>query len=262
MPLIIVESPTKARTFNRILKIANKDDYYVFATMGHIRDLPGNEMAIDFKNKFKPSYQIIAKKKKVVTELKKLGKENKEIILATDPDREGESIAYHAAFLLGLIKENWPESSVKDGKNLKRIVFHEITARALSEALEKPETLRLNLVNAQQARRILDRVVGYELSPLLWKKMGKNWLSAGRVQSVALRIIVEREKEIRKFKIEDYFQIIGHFLDSVSDSLPSVLEPEETGKILRAEGSPSSSTPKKKEPIRAKLVSKDNIPYE
>src|SRR3989344_3656665 len=244
MPLIIVESPTKARTFNRILKIANKDDYYVFSTMGHIRDLPGNEMAIDFKNKFKPSYQIIAKKKKVVTELKKLGKENKEIILATDPDREGESIAYHAAFLLGLIKENWPESSVKDGKNLKRIVFHEITARALSEALEKPETLRLNLVNAQQARRILDRVVGYELSPLLWKKMGKNWLSAGRVQSVALRIIVEREKEIRKFKVENYFQIFGKFVNA-----------KQKARLPHA-------TPEVEKMVKAKLTSKNGEPYE
>src|SRR3990167_8651293 len=208
MPLIIVESPTKARTFNRILKIANKDDYYVFATMGHIRDLPGNEMAIDFKNKFKPSYQIIEKKKKVVTELKKLGKENKEIILATDPDREGESIAYHAAYLTGHIKEKWPNAEIiKNGLNLnlQRIIFHEITPRALKEALEKPEKLRLDLVYAQQARRILDRIVGYELSPLLWKKIGKNWLSAGRVQTIVLRIIVEREKEIRSFKTTDYY---------------------------------------------------------
>src|SRR3990172_11659489 len=117
MALIIVESPTKARTFNRILKIAKKDDYYVFATMGHVRDLPGNEMAIDFKNKFKPSYQIIDKKKKIVSELKQLGRKYKEIILATDPDREGESIAYHAAYLLGLIKEEWPNAAIKNGES-------------------------------------------------------------------------------------------------------------------------------------------------
>jgi len=208
MALIIVESPTKARTFNRILKGEN---YFVFATMGHIRDLPADKIAIDFKHQFAPDYQIIKNKQKIVDELKILAKKNKEIILATDLDREGESISYHAAYLLGLINEKWPEISFKKNKTFKRIVFHEITAHALKEALEKPETLRLDLVRAQQARRILDRIVGYQLSPLLWKKMGKNWLSAGRVQSVALRLIVEREKEIRGFKTEDYYQIYGYF---------------------------------------------------
>lgn len=235
MPLIIVESPTKARTFNRILKIAKKDDYYVYATMGHIRDLPSSAMAVDYNNQFKPTYEIIEKKKKVVSELKKLAKDNRDIILATDPDREGESIAYHAAYVLGLIKEKWPSAEIKDGVDLKRIVFHEITPRALTEALEKPEQLRFHLVAAQQARRILDRVVGYELSPLLWKKMGKNWLSAGRVQTVALRIIVEREKEIRKFNVEPYFQIYGNFLtSSLNDAVP----------------------------LKGKLVSKNSVPYE
>lgn len=208
MTLIIVESPTKARTFNRILK---GEDYYVFATMGHIRDLPSNTMAIDYTKKFEPQYQVIASKQKVVDQLKKLTKENDEVILATDLDREGESISYHAAYILGYIKEKWPEISFDKKKPIKRIVFHEITQHALREALEHPGELRLDLVKAQQARRILDRIVGYELSPLLWKKMGKNWLSAGRVQTVALRIIVEREKEIKKFTIEDYFQLYGNF---------------------------------------------------
>src|SRR3989338_4335428 len=244
MALIIVESPTKARTFNRILKIAKKDDYYVFATMGHVRDLPGNEMAIDFKNHFKPSYQIIEKKKKVVGDLKELGKKYKEIILATDPDREGEAIGYHAAYILGLIKEKWPTFSLKNELGLKRIVFHEITPRALNEALEKPEHLRLSLVAAQQARRILDRMVGYELSPLLWKKMGKNWLSAGRVQSVALRIIVEREKEIRKFKVENYFQIFGKFVNA-----------KQKARLPHA-------TPEVEKMVKAKLTSKNGEPYE
>lgn len=208
MALIIVESPTKARTFNKILK---GKDFYVFATMGHIRDLPGSKMGIDFEHEFKPDYKIIKNKEKVVQELKKLARDNKEIILATDPDREGESISYHVAQILGLVKEEWPKIVKKDKITLKRIVFHEITEHALQEALAHPQDLRIDLVQAQQARRILDRIVGYELSPLLWKKMGKNWLSAGRVQTVALRLIVEREKEIKKFSIEDYYQVFGNF---------------------------------------------------
>ncbi len=207
MALIIVESPTKARTFNQILK---GEDYFVYATMGHLRDLPRNKIAIDYKQNYKPDYAIISGKKKTVDQLKKLAKENKEIILATDLDREGESISYHVAYILGFIKEKWPEFEIKD-KNLKRIVFHEITNQALKEALANPQDLRVNLVKSQQARRILDRIVGYELSPLLWKKMGKNWLSAGRVQTVALRLIVEREKEIKNFKQECYYQVYGFF---------------------------------------------------
>lgn len=208
MALIIVESPTKARTFNRIL---DSKEHFVYATMGHIRDLPKSKISIDFKKEFKPKYSIIKGKQKIVKQLKELGAENKEIILATDLDREGESIAYHAAYVLGFINEKWPNFSIKNKKNLKRIIFHEITTKALKNALEKPGSLRTDLVKAQQARRILDRVVGYELSPLLWKKMGKNWLSAGRVQTVALRLIVEREKEIKKFKKEFYYQIYGNF---------------------------------------------------
>ncbi len=213
MALIIVESPTKARTFNRILAMSaeKKGKYFVFATMGHFRDLPHERIAIDYAHDFKPDYEIIKNKEKVVMQLKKLASENDEIILATDLDREGESISYHAAFILGLVNETWPTISFEGKKPIKRIVFHEITASALNEALEKPETLRLNLVKAQQARRILDRIVGYELSPLLWKKMGKNWLSAGRVQTVALRLIVEREKEITAFKKEHYCQMYGMF---------------------------------------------------
>lgn len=209
MSLIIVESPTKAKTFNRILK--NKD-YFVFATFGHIRDLPKNKLGIDYQHQFAPDYQIIPSKKKVIKEMKNLAKENKEIILATDLDREGESIAYHIGYFLGFIKEEWPDFFIKKNKiTLKRIVFHEITADALTYALKKPQALRINLVKAQQARRILDRIVGYELSPLLWKIMGKKWLSAGRVQTVALRLIVEREKEIKLFKVEKYFQIYATF---------------------------------------------------
>lgn len=231
MALIIVESPTKARTFNDILKKRGKSkDYFVFATMGHIRDLPSSNISVDYEHNFEPKYIIIKNKQKVVKELKSLAKKHKEIIFATDPDREGESISYHAAYILGFTEEAWPKLTYKKGKEPKRIIFHEITPEALEEALAHPETIRIPLVQAQRARRILDRLVGYELSPLLWKKMGKNWLSAGRVQTVALRLIVEREKEIRNFKQEEYFKINGIF--------------------------------KNGNPFSAKLTKKDDVPYE
>ncbi|GIW64882.1 MAG: DNA topoisomerase 1 [Patescibacteria group bacterium] len=207
MALIIVESPTKARTFNRILQ---GKDYFVFATMGHFRDLPKNRLAIDYENNFKPEYELIPSKKKIIEKIKQLAKENNEVIIATDPDREGESIGYHVAYILNQVDENWPEITLKN-QNLKRIVFHEITQSALMEALKNPEKIRINLVKAQMSRRILDRIVGYELSPILWKKIGKNWLSAGRVQTVALRLVVEREKEINNFIKENYYQIYAFF---------------------------------------------------
>jgi len=211
MSLIIVESPTKARTFNRLLKGQN-EKHFVFATMGHIRDLPSKSLAIDYEKNFQPKYEVIKNKDKIVSQLRKLAKENDEIILATDPDREGESIAYHIAYLLGFYQEKWPNFLNKDKeKKLKRIVFHEITKKALEEALNSPSSVRLPLVKAQIARRLLDRIVGYELSPLLWKKIGKNWLSAGRVQTIALRLIVEREKEIENFLMEEFYRIKGLF---------------------------------------------------
>lgn len=252
MALIIVESPTKARTFNRILAITGqKDKYFVFATMGHFRDLPHDRMAINFKDSFKPEFEIMANKIKIVSQLKKLATENNEIILATDLDREGESIAYHAAYVLGYINENWP--AIEMGKvNLKRIVFHEITPSALKEALEKPQLLRLDLVKAQLARRILDRVVGYELSPLLWKKMNKNWLSAGRVQTVALRLIVEREKEIKNFKVEEYYQIYTNFKGQSSN----------VNSDIKIENQNNFTSNVHENLIRAKLMSKDDVLYE
>src|SRR3989339_41719 len=236
MALIIVESPTKARTFNYILKSSKaneKNNYFVFASMGHIRDLPKSKIAIDYEHDFKPDLEPILNKEKIISQLKKLAGENQEIILATDQDREGEAISYHIAYILGYIDENWPSIRFKKGLTLKRIVFHEITSKALTEALANPSTLRISLVKAQLARRILDRIVGYELSPLLWKKTGKNWLSAGRVQTVALRLIVEREKEIVKFKSEEYFQINGEFEASHPEGV-----------------------------LNAKLISKDDILYE
>ncbi len=207
MTLIVVESPTKARTFNRILKAADKP-YEVYATVGHFRDIPSAKINIDIEHDFKPVYDISPEKQKVVQKLLDLAsKHDNSVILATDEDREGESISYHIAYVLGDVDENWPNFEFK--KKLKRIVFHEITQKALFEALENPGELRVNLVKSQQARRILDRIVGYQISPILWDRLGKNWLSAGRVQSVGLRLIVEREKEIKKFDKTPYFQVFA-----------------------------------------------------
>ena len=189
--LVIVESPTKAKTISRFLD----GKYKVEASFGHVRDLPSSKMGIDIEHDFEPTYLVPPKSKKRVAELKKLAKDAPQIILATDEDREGEAIAWHLISALDLKK-----------KDIKRIAFHEITKTAINEALENPRQLDLHLVDAQQARRVLDRLVGYELSPFLWKKV-KRGLSAGRVQSVALRLIVEREREIQKFKPQEYWSI-------------------------------------------------------
>jgi len=191
MNLIIVESPTKAKT---IAKFLDKK-YQVTSSFGHIRDLPEKKMGIDIAHDFEPEYVIPAKAKKTVAGLKSAAKKAAEVILASDEDREGEAIAWHLTQALGL-NEN----------KTKRIVFHEITKDAILKALKEPRILDKNLVDAQQARRILDRLVGYELSPFLWRKVAKG-LSAGRVQSVATRLIVEREKEIKAFKSEEYWTL-------------------------------------------------------
>lgn len=189
--LVIVESPTKAKTIKRFLG----RDFNVQSSFGHIRDLPKSKMGIDIEHDFEPQYVIPPKAKKNVTILKKLAKSAEIIYLATDEDREGEAISWHLVSALGL-----------DIKKTKRIVFHEITKRAIEEAIKNPRELDTNLVSAQQARRVLDRLVGYELSPFLWSKV-KRGLSAGRVQSVAVRLICEREAEIEKFKAEEYWSI-------------------------------------------------------
>ncbi len=209
MKLIIVESPTKAKTFSKYL---DSKDYQIEATMGHIRDLPEKKTGIDEEHNFKPDYVLSEKKQKTIDIIVKAAKRADTIILATDADREGEAISYHIAFILGHIKEKWPKATVSEG-NVKRIVFHEITKSAILEALKTPGKLNLNLVDAQQARRILDRLVGYKLSPLLWGKIGKRWLSAGRVQTVALRFIVEREAEIKAFKSMSFYRGLGLFAD-------------------------------------------------
>ena len=195
--LLIVESPAKAKTIEKILG----DDFEVKSCYGHIRDLEKDEMGIDVKNHFKPRYIVPAEKEKVVKELKSLAKKSDEIWLATDEDREGEAISWHLCEVLGL-----------DPKKTKRIVFHEITKPAIQQAVKNPRTVDMNLVNAQQARRILDRIVGFELSPVLWRKMSvKNNLSAGRVQSVAVRLIAEREREINAFTAVSTFRIDAEF---------------------------------------------------
>lgn len=188
MNLIIVESPTKAKT---IAKFLGKD-YKVESSFGHIKDLPKSEMGIDIQNGFEPKYIVPTKAKKLVSSLKSLAKKSDEVILASDEDREGEAIAWHLAKALDL-----------NETKTKRIVFHEITKDAILEAMKNPRTINQDMVDAQQARRVLDRLVGYELSPFLWKKVAKG-LSAGRVQSVATKMIVEREKEIKAFVSEDY----------------------------------------------------------
>jgi DNA topoisomerase-1 len=178
--LVIVESPAKAKTISGFLG----KDYIVEASYGHVRDLPKSGMSIDIEHNFKPEYEISPDKKKRITELKKLVKAGSEVWLATDEDREGEAISWHLCQALGL-----------DAAKTKRIAFHEITKTAIQNALEHPRTVDQHLVDAQQARRVLDRLVGYELSPVLWRKV-QGGLSAGRVQSVAVRLIVEREREI------------------------------------------------------------------
>ena len=195
--LLIVESPAKAKTIEKILG----SDFEVKSCYGHIRDLEKDEMGIDIKKGFKPRYIVPEDKEKVVRELKQVAKKSDEVWLATDEDREGEAISWHLCEVLGL-----------DPVNTKRIVFHEITKPAIKAAVEHPRTVNMNLVNAQQARRILDRIVGFELSPILWRKMSmKNNLSAGRVQSVAVRLIVERERQINNFQTTSSFRIEAFF---------------------------------------------------
>ena len=195
--LLIVESPAKAKTIEGILG----KDFLVKSCYGHIRDLEKSQMGIDIKNDFVPSYIVPAEKEKVVKELKSLAKKSDEVWLASDEDREGESISWHLAQVLGL-----------DPATTKRIVFHEITKPAIKKAVENPRIINMDLVNAQQARRILDRIVGFELSPVLWRKIGmQGGLSAGRVQSVAVRLIVEKEREINSFVPVSSFKLEAIF---------------------------------------------------
>src|SRR5690242_3671441 len=192
--LVIVESPAKAKTINKYLG----KQYVVKASLGHIKDLPKRDLAVDVERGFEPRYEVIEGKKKIIMELKQVAKKVEDVYLAADPDREGEAICSHL------------QEELRDGKKgtprIFRVMFNEITKGAIQSAFERPGQVNVNLVDAQQARRVLDRLVGYKISPLLWDKVRRG-LSAGRVQTVALRLIVEREREIRAFVPKEYWTI-------------------------------------------------------
>lgn len=214
--LVIVESPAKAKTIKKYLG----GNYEVIASMGHVRDLPKTRLSVDIKKKFAPKYEIIKGKEKLVEELKELAEKSDKIYLATDPDREGEAISWHLAYILGL---------PLDDNN--RVEFNEITKNGVTNGMDHPRSINIDLVNAQQARRILDRLVGYKLSPFISQKIRRG-LSAGRVQSVAVRIIVDREEEIRKFKPEEYWTIDAKFIPKGSrKSFSASLYSDANGKI-------------------------------
>jgi len=215
--LVIVESPAKAKTIEKYLG----KDFKVLSSFGHVRDLPKKGLNIDVANKFKPTYAISPDKTKVIKELKSAVAKSDQVWLASDEDREGEAIAWHLATALKL-----------DIKTTKRIVFHEITKTALERALEHPRTIDVNLVNAQQARRILDRLVGYELSPVLWKKI-RTGLSAGRVQSVSVRIIIEREREIKAFESSSTYKLVANFKGKNGEVLANLDKNLDTDKLTK-----------------------------
>ena len=217
--LVIVESPAKAKTIEKFLG----KDFKVMSSFGHIRDLRKKDLGVEIENNFKPVYEISPEKKKLVGELKSAAQKAETIWLASDEDREGEAIAWHLSEVLNLKEEN-----------TKRIVFHEITKEAIENAIKKPRNIDLNLVNAQQARRVLDRIVGFELSPVLWKKI-KPALSAGRVQSVAVRLVVEREREIQQFNSESFYKLSLVFLVPNVDGSITELKAEFPEKIEQKE---------------------------
>jgi DNA topoisomerase-1 len=220
--LLIVESPAKAKTIEKILG----SDFEVKSCYGHIRDLEKEDMGIDIKNGYKPKYVVSEDKQKVVKELRALAKKSEEVWLATDEDREGEAISWHLCEVLDL-----------DPYTTKRIVFHEITKPAIQKAVKNPRNVNMDLVNAQQARRILDRIVGFELSPVLWRKMSmRNNLSAGRVQSVSVRLIVEREREINHFNITSSFKVEAFFGAEDINKKKVVFKAEGPEKLKDAEG--------------------------
>src|SRR6186713_1814238 len=208
--LVVVESPAKAKTINKYLG----KDYKVVASMGHVRDLPKSKLGVDVDEGFEPSYEVIASRKKVLKELKDEAKKASEIFVATDPDREGEAIGWHLAEELGS----------GNRKKIRRLMFNEITKRGVLSALERPTVINKQMVDAQQARRVLDRLVGYKISPILWDKVRRG-LSAGRVQSVALKIVVDREREIGAFVAEEYWNLTAR--------LAADLPPEFDARLVR-----------------------------
>lgn len=217
--LVIVESPAKAKTIEKFLG----SDYKVTSSYGHIRDLRDHEMSVDIENGFAPIYVIPEDKKNLVADLKTAAKNAETVWLASDEDREGEAISWHLSEVLGL-----------DAEKTKRIVFHEITKTAILEAIQNPRSIDIKLVNAQQARRVLDRIVGYQISPILWRKV-KPQLSAGRVQSVAVRLIVDREREIESFKSEESYRVTATFATIDSNNNPVLLNAELTNRFKTEE---------------------------
>ena len=211
--LVVVESPAKAKTINKYLG----KDYKVIASMGHVRDLPKSKLGVDVDEEFEPTYEVIATRKKVLKELKDEAKKSTEIFIATDPDREGEAIGWHLAEELGS----------GNRKKIRRLMFNEITKKGVLSALEHPTQINKQMVDAQQARRVLDRLVGYKISPLLWDKVRRG-LSAGRVQSVALKLVCDREREIEAFVAEEYWNITAH--------LAGPLPPEFDARLLKRDG--------------------------
>ena len=230
MDLIIVESPTKAKTLTRFLGGGGGDKFKIEATMGHIRDLPTKKLSVDVKT-FEPEYAIVEGKKETIDKLKKAAKEAERVFIATDPDREGEAIAWHVAEIL---KEGSKSKAKKtEEEKYSRISFHEITKTAIDKAIAEPGKINMNLVEAQLSRRILDRLVGYKLSPLLWQKIRRG-LSAGRVQSVVVRLIVEREKEIEKFVPIEFWEIETLLQKLVGSDLPEA--PKFLAKLTKKNG--------------------------
>lgn len=246
MNLVIVESPAKARKLGGFLG----PDFEIKASVGHIRDLPKKSLAVDVEQNFEPTYEVVSGKKKVVAELKKAAKNAKQIYLAMDPDREGEAIAWHVKYLI----EN---GKSKTKPVFKRATFHEITKSAVKSAIKKPGKINLHLVDAQQARRILDRLVGYKVSPVLWRKVRRN-LSAGRVQSPALRLIVEREREIEAFKPDEYWEVDVAL--SVEDQTKNQAEDKKIRSLFDKEGKLPAELPS--DVLVARVVKLDNKKYE
>ena len=227
--LVIVESPAKAKTINKYLG----KQYVVKASLGHVKDLPKRDLAVDVANGFEPHYEVIEGKKKLMTELRQAAKNVDEVYLAADPDREGEAICFHLQEELG---------DKKNGPRIYRVMFNEITKKAIEAAFKTPGQVNTNLVDAQQARRVLDRLVGYKISPLLWDKVRRG-LSAGRVQTVALRVIVEREREIRAFQKKEYWTVdvdllakklplLGTRLIKAGDETPELVSQEQTDTLV------------------------------
>src|SRR5215469_10084452 len=226
--LVIVESPAKAKTINKYLG----KQYVVKASLGHIKDLPKKDLAVDVDNGFEPRYEVIEGKKKLIAELKQAAKKVEDVYLAADPDREGEAICYHLQEELG----------GKKGPRIYRVMFNEITKKSVEKAFERPAQVNVNLVDAQQARRVLDRLVGYKISPLLWDKVRRG-LSAGRVQTVAVRLIVEREREIRAFVKQEYWTVdadlqakkppvLSTRLIRIGDQAPELTSQEQTDALV------------------------------